>query len=222
MVVLATKVYVQGEARRRAMDSLGSIVANQLGELAVTTDVGLRHDDFPSVTVEGPDATVARSVLETEWGAIVPDLVEGETYIGTLEAWDTDGWTLDAGREVRIPVAELGLGPGDATQIVERFGIVQHQRLAFTWGDPPRLADDERDQLFEWQRGTDRVTVNSVTRAEAKRGVDRSGHARDILGIDRLGLLEQQIVCAPETDGPGLLAALGPRLPGQMRCIVTG
>ena len=63
MVVLATKVYVDGEARDRALDSLESLVANDLAELDAEFTLGLRDDGFPSVTVTGTDAPVARNLL---------------------------------------------------------------------------------------------------------------------------------------------------------------
>lgn len=220
MVVLATKIYVEGAARDRALDSLETLLANAIGDLEVETTVGLRHDGFPSVTITGPDATASRTLLADEWGLIEPPWTAGDTYIGTLEEWDAESVTLDAGEAVRIPAAGLGLSPGDPTQIVERFGLVQHQRLRFEWGEPPTLAESERDRLYEWQRGDGRVNVNSVTRAEAKRAVGRAGHGNDITGIDRLGLLEQSIRCAPGTDPPGMLASLGPSLSGQMRCVI--
>src|SRR6056297_178080 len=126
MVVLATKLYVSGDANERSRDALTSLVANAIGDLDVEYDVGVRHDDFVSVTVEGEDAVVARNVLREEWGEITPELRDGETYVGTLEGWDEDGLVLDAGTEVRIPADELGLGPGDAVQVRTRFGLVQH------------------------------------------------------------------------------------------------
>ena len=63
MVVLATKLYVEGEARERAVDSLSSLVDNAVGDLQVSWTVGVRDDGFPSVTVEGADAVAARNVL---------------------------------------------------------------------------------------------------------------------------------------------------------------
>ncbi|MFB6197872.1 MAG: DUF2110 family protein, partial [Halobacteriaceae archaeon] len=69
MVVLATKVYVTGDARDRALDALNALIENELGGLDVTWEVGVRHDDFPSVTIEGEDAVVGRNVLREDWGA---------------------------------------------------------------------------------------------------------------------------------------------------------
>ncbi|MFQ3294917.1 MAG: hypothetical protein ACI8VE_001998 [Natrialbaceae archaeon] len=220
MVVLATKVYVEGDARERALDSLGSLVGNAVGDLGVDFDVGLRHDEFPSVTVEGEDAPVARNVLREEWGEIVPQLEDGETYVGTFDAWSDDGIVLDAGKDVPVPAEELELGPGTPEQIRERFGLIQHLPLRFIYGDPPRLADEERDRLYEWTRGPGRVNVNSATRAEVRATVNRAGHAHDIVTVERLGLLEQSIVCREGTDPPGLLANIGEYLPAELRAVV--
>jgi len=220
MVVLATRCSVEGEARDRALDSLGSLVANDLGDLDVDTEVGLRDDGFPSVAVEGPDATAARNVLRERWGAITPQLQSGETYVGTLESWDEEALVLDAGREVRIHRDDLGLGPGDADQIRTRYGLVQHVPLRFVYDDPPRLADAEVDRLYEWTRGTGRLNANSATRAEVRATVNRAGHARDIVTVERLGLLEQSVVCREGTDPPGLLASVGEYLRAELLCVV--
>ena len=221
MVVLATKVSVEGEARERALSSLSSLVEDAIGDLDVRYEVGVRRDDFPSVTVEGEDAVAARNLLREEWGEITEEFEAGVTYVGTLERWDEEGFVLDAGREVRIPASELGLGGGAPPRLVDRFGLVQHVPLRFVYGDPPRLADEERDRLFEWTRGPGRVNVNNATRAEVRATVNRAGHAHDIVTVERLGLLEQSVVCREDTDPPGLLAAIGPHLPAEIRAVVT-
>ena len=220
MVVLATKCYVHGSARQRALEGLEAMVTNSLGDLDVQYTVGVRDDEFVSVTLSGDDEVVARNLLREEWGEITPHLDPGETYVGTLESWDEEGFVLDAGRDVRIPADELGLGAGTPAQIRDRFGLVQHQRLRFVFGDPPRLADEERDRLYEWRRGTGRVIVNSATRGEVRATVNRAGHAEDIVTVERLGLLEQSIVCAEGTDPPGLLSSIGGYLPAELKCVI--
>ncbi len=225
MVVLATKLYVEGDARDRSLDSLRSLVDNEIGDLDVEYEIGIRHDDFPSVTIEGEDAVVARNVLSEEFGEIVPDLEPGETYIGTFETWDDEGFILDAGQGdgIRIPADELGLGPGSPEQIRKRYGLVQHLPLRFVYGgdsEPSRLADEEIDRLYEWTRGNGRLNVNSATRAEVRATLNRAGHAQDYVTVERLGLLEQSVVCPEDTDPPGLLASVGEYLPAELRCVV--
>jgi len=223
MVVLATKLYVSGDAEDRALDSLRSLIDNALGDLDVTYELGVRHDDFPSVTIEGEDAVAARNVLSEEWGAITDSFEDGETYVGTLESWDDDGFVLDSGGAVRISAADLGLGQGSPEQIRQRFGIVQHTPLEFVYGDAEddaRLSEAQQDQLYEWRRGTGRVNVNSATRAEVRATVNRAGHAQDIVTVERLGLLEQSVICAEGTDPPGLVASIGQYLPAELRAVV--
>lgn len=220
MVVLATKCYVESEARERALSGLRSLVENAISDLDVEYDIGVRHDGFPSVTIEGADEIVARNVLRAEWGAITPDFEVGETYTGTLESWDESGFVLDAGKEIRIQSTELGLGPGTPGQVRTRFGLVQHVPMKFVYDDTPRLADEERDRLYEWSRGSGRVNVNSATRGEVRATVNRAGHAGDIVTVERLGLLEQSIICTETTDPPGLLSSIGGYLPAELLCVV--
>ncbi len=221
MVVLATKLYISGDARDRALDSLRSLVNNDIGDLDVEFEIGIRHDDFPSVTIEGPDAVAARNVLAEEWGQITDSFEEGEIYVGTLEGWNDDGFVLDAGREIQIPAENIDLGRGSPQQVRERFGLVQHMPLRFVYDESsPRLADEEIDRLYEWTRGDGRVNVNSATRAEVRATVNRAGHAQDIITVERLGLLEQSIVCPESTDPPGLLSSIGSYLPSELRAVV--
>ncbi|WP_049925968.1 DUF2110 family protein [Halopiger goleimassiliensis] len=245
MVVLATKCYVEGDARQRATDSLRSLIDNEIGDLAVAFELSIREDDFPEVTLEGEDATVAANVLREEFGEIADAFEPGETYVGTLESWDEDGFVLDAGRPVRIPADALDLGPGSPVQLRERFGLVQHMPLRFVYeGDAESedvdeagsttanaaegegvvvaagLADEDVDRLYEWTRGDGRLNVNSATRAEVRATLNRAGHAQDYVTVERLGLLEQSVVCTEDTDPPGLLASVGDYLPAELRCVV--
>jgi len=220
MVVIATKCYVDGDARQRTLDSLRSLIANQVGDLDVTVDITIRDDDFPAVSVAGPDETVAENVLAEQWGAIDAETSAGETAVGTLDSWSEEELVLDAGEPVSISAANLGLGPGTAAQIRTRFGLVQHMPLRYVPGDEPTLAESEQDRLYEWTRGNGRVNVNSATRAEVRATVNRAGHAQDIVTVERLGLLEQSIICKPSTDPPGLLAEIGEYLPSELLCVV--
>lgn len=217
MVILAVKVY--GAARDGALRSLNGLLENDIGELAVTYEVGIRRDGFPSVTVEGEDETVARNILRERWGEITESFKAGETYRGTLKSWSTDGFVLDAGRDITIPADQLGLGQGTPSQIATRFGLVREMPMRFTYDTPPRLAKAEQDRLYDWRRGPGRVNANEVTRSQLRATINRAGHADDIVGIDRLGLLEHSVICTDDTDPPGLLASIGRFLPGQLACV---
>jgi hypothetical protein len=78
----------------------------------------------------------------------------------------------------------------------------------------------ELDRLYGWRRGLGRVNVNSATKSEVRATVNKSGHAKDIVSVERVGLLEQSIICSAGTDPPGILAAIGPYLPSEMKCVI--
>ncbi|ERG92326.1 MAG: uncharacterized protein conserved in archaea [Haloquadratum walsbyi J07HQW1] len=225
-VTLGTKCYVDGSARDRALDSMGSLIENDIGGLTVSWSIDIRDDEFILVTLTGGDATAASNLLAETWGEIYasPKRTDGDIYTGTLDSWNESGWTLDVGDEyVTIPASELGLGQGSPTQIRDRFGVVQHTPLRFVAGETPRLADSTRDQLYEWTRepGAGRVNVNSATRGEVRATINRAGHANDIVTVDRLGLLEQSVICTEDTDPPGLIASIGSYLRAELKCVLT-
>ncbi|MCX2819024.1 DUF2110 family protein [Haladaptatus sp. F3-133] len=221
--VLNAKIYVAGDARERALDSARGVIGNRVAELEFEHEVQLRDDDRIEVSGVGEDAEAAFALLVEEFGEYTTDPEDGETYLGTLESWDNDGFTVDIGVDVRVPREQLeDLGRGSPADIRERYGLVQHTPLEVVAGEPARLSDVQVDELWSWQKGeTGRLNVNSCTRAEVRATVNRAGHANDIVTVERLGLLEQSVVCAPGTDPPGLLASVGKYLEGEMKCVVV-
>ncbi len=221
--VLNAKIYVAGEARERALDSARGVIQNRVAELDFEHEVRLRDDGRPEVSGVGDDAEAALALLTEEFGEHTTEPVEGETYLGTLEGWGEEGFVVDVGVDVVVPPESLeDLGRGDASSVRERYGLVQHTPIEVIAGDPPRLSDGQVDELWSWRKGeTGRLNVNSCTRAEVRATVNRAGHADDIVTVERLGLLEQSVVCAPGTDPPGLLASVGRFLEGEMKCVVV-
>lgn len=220
--VLNTKIYVKGNARERALKSLHSLVENLVGDLEITYELQLRSDDRVEIRCVGEDSEAAHNLVREEFGEMETDPENGGTYIGSFEEWSSTGIRVDIGRDVHLSREALeDLGVGSPTQLRERYGLVQHLPLEIVWGDEPRLSSDQLDVLWSWRKGPGRVNVNSVTRAEVRATVNRAGHAHDIVGIERLGLLEQSIVCSDETDPPGLVASIGKYIQGEMKCVVN-
>ncbi len=221
--VLNAKIYVAGDARQRALDSARSVVADRVAELDFEHEVELRDDDRLEVSGFGDDAEAALALLVEEFGEYTTEPEDGETYLGTFEGWGDEGFVVDIGVDMVVPPSELEeLGKGDASAIRDRYGLVQHTPLEVVAGETPRLSDAQVDELWSWRKDeTGRVNVNSCTRAEVRATVNRAGHANDIVTVERLGLLEQSVVCAPGTDPPGLLASIGRFLEGEMKCVVV-
>jgi len=221
--VLNAKIYVSGDARERALDSARGVIADRVSELEFEHEVELRDDDRLEVSGVGDDAEAALALLADEFGEYTTEPTDGVAYVGTLEGWGDEGFVVDVGVDVVVPPESLeDLGRGKVEALRERYGLVQHTPLEVVVGETPRLSDDQVDELWSWRKGeTGRVNVNSCTRAEVRATVNRAGHADDILTVERLGLLEQSVVCAPGTESPGLLASAGRFLEGEMRCVVV-
>ena len=81
MVILATKIYVKGNARKRAIRSLDSIIFNDIGQLDVTYDLSFTPQNFPEVTVDGEDEMAANNILIETWGEILSPTQNGSEYI---------------------------------------------------------------------------------------------------------------------------------------------
>ena len=218
MVILATKVY--GGQHARARQSLEAILRDQLGELTIEYEVGIRRDGFPSVTLEGEDAIAAHNLLAAEWGELPGHLEDGETYRGILTDWSDEGFTVAVGEPVLIEADELDLGAGSPEQIATRFGLVRNLPVEIEYGETPTLSAAELDRLYGWQRGPGRVNANSITRGQLRATLNRAGHAEDVQTIERLGLLEQSVILEEGTDPPGIIANIGPYVPGELAAVI--
>lgn len=223
--VLNAKIYVDGDARDRALDSARSVVADRIGGLEFDHEVSLRGDDRLAVRGAGEDSEVAVATLTEEFGGHTTNPVEGDEYVGTLEGWSEDGFTVDVGTDLTVPTGALEkLGKGTPGDIRERYGLVHHTPLevVVTEYGRARLSEEQTDELWSWRKGeTGRLNVNSCTRAEVRATTNRAGHADDVVRVERLGLLEHSVVCAPGTDPPGLLSSVGGYLKGEMKCVVV-
>ncbi len=81
MVILATKIYVKGNARNRAIRSLDSIIFNDIGQLDVTYDLSFTPQNFPEITVNGEDEMVANNILRC-----FPSLLSGSLNKGLIKS----------------------------------------------------------------------------------------------------------------------------------------
>jgi len=231
MVVLATKCYVEGDARDRALDGMNSLVANDIGELDVDWQVGVRDDDF--VQVDGRAARTPKSLATSSrrrGARSSPTTTDWRPARSTSVPWSrgtTTGSSSTPASTCRFRPTRSASAEGRPSRSSSDSDW-SSTSVRFVYGgdvgdpdaEPSRLSDAERDRLYDWQRGDGRLNVNSATRGEVRATVNRAGHAQDIITVERLGLLEQSVVCTEDTDPPGLLASIGSYLPAEMRCVV--
>jgi hypothetical protein len=75
------------------------------------------------------------------------------------------------------------------------------------------LSETQHSQIMRWIRSSlDRLVVLGASFSDVEHAVRASKHARDVIKVESLGLLEHAVVCKLGTHAVGLTPKLGPLL----------
>jgi len=75
------------------------------------------------------------------------------------------------------------------------------------------LSEAQLSKFIQWINSSlDRLIVLGATLSQVKHAIRVSGHNRDVIRVETLGLLEHAVVCKLGTDAIGLTPKLGPHL----------
>lgn len=227
MKKVVTLQHVYGKNQERMASLLKNSVENELKDLEVKLEISITPENWIEFSLEGEDEEVSANFLISRYGAPARKAEAGKVYTGFLQTFLEDAFLVNIGVPVRIEAEELKtLGNGKPKQLASRFGLIPHLPVEIEVFEAnkkvkARFTKKQLDQLWSWKKaGTDRITVNAATRSEIKSAIKKTGHGRDIYGIEKLGLLEHTIVCRENTDGPGILAAIGPLLRSEMGVVI--
>ena len=64
------------------------------------------------------------------------------------------------------------------------------------------------------KEGLDGIFLSGETKGQFKKALIGKGHLRDIVSMERHAFLEHVVVLKPGTSAPGIIAEIGPELPG--------
>jgi hypothetical protein len=227
MIKVITLQHIYGKNRERMADLLRTLLENELKDLEVKVEISITPENWVEFSLEGEDEEVSANFLISRYGAPAIKAEVGRTYRGFLQAFGDNAFLVNIGIPVRVETEELKvLGSGQPVQIASRFGLIPHLPVEIEVFEAnkkikARFTKKQLDIWWNWKKaGTDRVIVNAATRSEIKSAIKRTGHGRDIYEIERLGLLEHAIVCRENTDGPGIVAAIGPHLKSEMGVVI--
>ncbi|WP_340818059.1 DUF2110 family protein [Methanolobus sp. WCC4] len=226
MVTVKLLLNVYGN-KERALHSAEVLINNELNELDASAQFSVSDDNWIVVDINGEDSEFASNFLIQKFGTPVKGLTRNETYMGVIRQIHDKEIVVDVGTLVTIPQKALTiLGSGTAAQIATRFGLIRHLPVKIEITDEKAkqgtFTKEQADIWWSWKKSEqDRVIANSVTRSELKAAIKKTGHSRDIYGIERLGLMEHMITCREKTDGPGIVAAIGRLVKGELGVIRT-
>ncbi len=223
-ITLCIKIYGN---ENKTIDAISVTIANELKELAAKVLITVSSDRWTIAEIEGEDEEFASNLLIRQYGTPTSSPDEGTIYKGFIDSIEEDRLIVDIGTKITIlPENMKNLGAGSARQISLRFGMIRYLPVEVEIiSNKPQIqgkfSNDQADTWWQWKKaGYDRVTANAITRSELKAAVKRTGHARDIYGIERLGIMEHAIVCRETTDGPGIVAAIGRFIPSELGVII--
>ena len=223
-IILLLKIYGSHD---RAVRSFEAVIANDIKDIDASTQIHVTNDGWVQIEITGDDDEFCANYLLTKYGAPVKEVEVGKVYKGYIYSIGEDGITIDIGIKVNITLDGLKpLGTGDVKQIASRFSIIPHLPVSIEIvkvGDDTKVCftKNQVDLWWKWKKsGTDRVIANATTRSELKAAIKKTGHARDIYGIERIGIMEHAIVCREKTDGPGIVADIGPLLKSELGVII--
>jgi hypothetical protein len=204
--------------------SAKNLLSADLEDLDVSVEVRISSSGWLEVRLGGEDAEFGLNFLKEKYGSPTKKPDTGIVYSGYLKSIKEEYLLIDIGREMKIPAINLTpLGTGNARQIATRFGLIPHFPVKVQLSKESHtleFAAETIELLWKWKKSPlDRVIVNSSTRSKIKAAIRKKGHGKDILGVEKLGLLENIIVCKKGTDGPGIVASIGPLLKSEMGVI---
>lgn len=223
-ITLCIRIYGN---EKKTIDTISATIANELKELSVKALITVSGGGWAVVEVEGEDEEFATNLLIKEYGTPTSEPVEGTVCRGYIDSIEEDRIIVDIGTKINIMHESMkNLGTGSAKQIASRFGMIKYlpveiEIMRIKPQMQGKFSKDQADTWWQWKKaGYDRVTANAITRSELKAAVKKTGHARDIYGIERLGIMEHAIVCRETTDGPGIVAAIGRFIPSELGVII--
>jgi len=200
---------------------------------------GKQERGWIEVEVSGEDEAVALRILDREMG-LAPSSLDRVERFATLRGrilssgGDETALTVDVGVfsprvcDAFVSLERLGAQLADGKRLalpnlIKLYCLLDQMPLIVKVVDKG-AADDglmeaelSESQLFNfstWIRSSlDRLIVLGAWQHDIERAVEVSGHKRDVVRVEPLGLLEHALVCKLGTDAVGLVPRLGPHVP---------
>ncbi len=234
-ITLLEKVY--GTDHSQGIKAAYTLLRSEVSGLNVKVkDVSLDNSGRLVVVLEGEDKEAAKNFLAEKHGCIrgFNELEEGKTYRGRVVSPLSYGYGfyVDVGvvypkpKDALVPLYKLRKQLVNERRIPLRTIVnsycfidnlplkVRVVKVETGLGKiEAELSGEELARLNEWVKSRlDHVVVCGATRQEVRRAIIQSGHLRDIVSLERLGLMEHAIICKYGTDAPGIIAEIGEQL----------
>lgn len=146
----------------------------------------------------------SQNALLVDLGLSYPKICDASIPLQTLQAQLVDGKKFRLQRIIelfslhnQLPLEVKIITQADSDNLIEA-----------------ELTEAQLSQFNSWiHSNLDRLVVSGALHSQIERAIKVSKHNRDIIKIERLGLLEHALVCKLGTEAVGLIPKLGFRIP---------
>ena len=231
-ITLLEKSY--GSYKIAALKAFRNRLSKELGGLEVEIKKIYNNPlDWIIVELEGEDEEAASNLLSHNYGQTCPlsELEANQTRKGKLLETGKYGYGLfiDIGIETQkrfdafLPLHTLRRQLANDKKVslrslINAYGFLDYLSLEINIDSVDQvnkkvqvsLSENQLNIFRKWNKSKlDRLIICGIPRHHLKKMIIRTGHLRDIVAVERIGLLEEIIICKRGTNAPGILSEIG-------------
>ncbi len=191
------QVDLAGEDRKVAM----VLLDREVGVAPVGIDEVKRFSAIKGMVIF---AGKKRQELLVDIGVYSPRVYDATIHLERLQAQLADGKKLSLQRLVEL----FCLYNNMRLHVKVTRNVKSEHKLV-----KAELSENQISEFVQWvDSRLERLMVLGATQSQVDRAIKISGHNRDVIRVETLGLLEHIIICKLGTDAKGLTPKLGPHL----------
>lgn len=227
-IIILEKIYGDRTGFQKLDKKLGSLI----GDLEVSWKIGITQKQWVKITLEGEDTEISTNLIREEFGEVpykLNSIKEGETYKGRFIDLGKVGYGVytDIGvfsptpKDALIPLYYLKsiFGEKPVRQMIREFGWVDYlpieieiKKVEFgTREVEAEFTEKQVKRIKKWlSDGHDKIFVTGTVSENIEKALLETGHSRDVIRLEELGLMESLLVLKKGTQAPGIIKEIGP------------
>lgn len=229
-VVIPEKVYGDRSGFRKLDKKLNALI----GDLEVDWKLSITEKQWVKVSLRGEDEEVSANLVRQEFGEVpyrLRAIEEGEIYRGRFTDLGKVGYGVyvDIGifsprpKDALMPLYYLKETFGDkpVRKMIRDFGWVDNlpvevrvEKVEFGAREVEvHFSDRQLKRIRHWiTDGHDKLFIAGTISERVEEALLKTGHSRDVVRMEELGLMETLLVLKKDTEAPGIIKAIGPHL----------
>ncbi|WP_048151198.1 DUF2110 family protein [Palaeococcus ferrophilus] len=229
-VVILEKVYGDRSGFRKLDKKLSALI----GDLEVDWKLSITEKQWVKVSLSGEDEEVSANLVRQEFGEVpyrLRAIEEGETYRGRFTDLGKVGYGVyvDIGifsprpKDALMPLYYLKETFGDKAvrKMIRDFGWVDNlpvevrvEKVEFGAREVEvHFSDRQLKRIRRWiTDGHDKLFIAGTISERVEEALLKTGHSRDVVRMEELGLMETLLILKKDTQAPGIIKAIGPYL----------